>query len=143
MEMELIAVRSRSERLRALLMAVAVAAGWAALFVIDPSHTSVLPPCPFHWLTGLYCPGCGSTRALHQLAHGNLAAALGYNPLAVLMLPVVAYLALVRKNMLIKPVYFWVLVGVVVAFGVLSNIPAYPFTLLAPYPQNQKEKTHE
>ena len=130
--MELVAHKAGSERLRVLVTAVAVAAGWVALFVFDPARTGGLPPCPFHWLTGLYCPGCGSTRALHQLAHGHLAEALGYNPLTVLLLPVIAYLVVTRRNPIYRSLTIWVLVGVVVAFGVLRNIPAYPFTVLAP-----------
>lgn len=35
--------------------------------------------CPFHVLTGLYCPGCGNSRALHALAEGHFAEALRYN----------------------------------------------------------------
>jgi hypothetical protein len=109
-----------------------IAIGFAILFFFDPVRTSVYPPCPFHWLTGLNCPGCGSIRALHQLAHGHFAAAFGCNPLTVLMLPVVAYLGVSRRDTPINPILAWVLVGTVVVFGVLRNIPTYPFTLLAP-----------
>ena len=35
--------------------------------------------CPFHWLTGPYCPGCGNSRALYALAHLHFAEALRYN----------------------------------------------------------------
>lgn len=47
---------------------------------------SLLPKffCPFHWLTGIPCPGCGGTRAAIQLLHGNLLAALKINPLSVI-----------------------------------------------------------
>src|SRR2546421_13112009 len=62
-----------------------------ALYHFDPAITEVFPICPFRYLTGYYCPGCGSLRALHQLLHGNLAAALGYNPLMVFTLPFVTY----------------------------------------------------
>ena len=29
-------------------------------------------PCLFHLLTGLYCPGCGGTRAVRAMMAGNL-----------------------------------------------------------------------
>lgn len=45
-------------------------------------------PCLFHWLTGLYCPGCGGTRAALHLLHGDIAGSLRYHPL-VLYLAVV------------------------------------------------------
>ncbi len=35
--------------------------------------------CPFHWLTGLNCPGCGNSRALYALTHLHFAEALRYN----------------------------------------------------------------
>lgn len=38
-------------------------------------------PCLFHLLTGLYCPGCGGTRALRALLAGNLALSFMYHPL--------------------------------------------------------------
>ena len=105
----------------------------AAVFAIDPERTSIFPPCPLHRYTGLWCPGCGTTRALHQLLHGNLVAAFWFNPLAISLLPVVGYLFLRGKEDALKPVWIWTLLGVIVAFGVLRNIPAYPFTLLAPH----------
>lgn len=42
-----------------------------------------LPGCPFHAVTGWPCPACGSGRALAALTHGELLAALAWNPLAV------------------------------------------------------------
>lgn len=53
------------------------AAAWGFLF--PGAH---LPACPFHALTGLPCPTCGTTRALAALTHGRIAAALAWNPLA-------------------------------------------------------------
>jgi hypothetical protein len=104
----------------------------AVVFAVDPERVSVLPPCPLHRYTGLWCPGCGTTRALHQLLHGNVAAAFQFNPLAISLLPVIGYLFVRREEDALKPVWIWTLLSVVVAFGVLRNIPVYPFTLLAP-----------
>jgi hypothetical protein len=71
---------------------VLVMAGAAlALYFIDPSRQSLFPQCQFHRLTGWWCPGCGGTRALHQLLHGEFVAAFLLNPLLVLALPVLAY----------------------------------------------------
>jgi len=38
--------------------------------------------CWFHRLSGLPCPGCGSTRAFVDLAHGRWTAGFALNPLA-------------------------------------------------------------
>lgn len=53
----------------------------------DPGQNSFFPPCPFLWLTGLPCPGCGSQRCIHQLMHGHWQEAFLLNPLLVLLLP--------------------------------------------------------
>lgn len=53
--------------------------------------------CPIHAATGLYCPGCGGTRAVFALAHADVASALHQNALALLALPL-AVLALTRRS---------------------------------------------
>ncbi len=56
----------------------------------DPTSGPLLyPRCPVKMLTGLDCPGCGSTRALHALLHGRLLEAWQFN----LWLPVVLLVA--------------------------------------------------
>lgn len=111
------------------------------LLQFDPNRAgNPLPPCPFHWLTGLYCPGCGATRALHALLHGNLQKALSMNPVFVLALPIVALLfaaqCLTLPSVFLRATrifsdarpWAWLLIG----FAVLRNLPWYPFSLLAP-----------
>ncbi len=65
----------------------------ACLYRFPPSQYGFYPRCPFFVLTHLQCPGCGMTRALAALLHGQFAASWHYNPLAMLILAlVVAYL---------------------------------------------------
>jgi len=112
------------------------------LYVADPAGPSCYPPCPVHYLTGLHCPGCGSLRAAHQLLHGHLVAALGLNPLMVLSVPFLAYTcvagglrslgwsALPRRRL---PAWMiWSLLGLILAYWVLRNIPVSPLNALAP-----------
>lgn len=40
-------------------------------------------PCLFHAMTGLYCPGCGGTRAVGYLLQGRLLLSLRYHPLVL------------------------------------------------------------
>lgn len=54
-------------------------AGWLALGLPTPL-------CPLHALTGIPCPGCGTTRAAGCLLRGDLPSALGWNPLGTLLL---------------------------------------------------------
>lgn len=42
-----------------------------------------MPPCILHHFTGLYCPGCGGTRAALALLHGQLLKSLYYHPLVL------------------------------------------------------------
>ena len=109
------------------------------LAVRDPEQPGHYPVCPFHAMTGLWCPGCGSLRAIHALAHGDLATALHRN---VLVLPALAYLAVAwvgwlahslgkpRSSRVTPPSALWCVLVVVVAFAVLRNLPATAF--LAP-----------
>ena len=38
-------------------------------------------PCLFHLITGFYCPGCGGTRAVKYLLHGQILKSIRYRPL--------------------------------------------------------------
>ncbi|MFV8839271.1 DUF2752 domain-containing protein [Salinimicrobium soli] len=62
--------------------------GLAAVYwTFDPAGSGFFPPCPFHSLTGLLCPGCGSQRAVHHLLHLELMPAWNQNPLLVVSIP--------------------------------------------------------
>lgn len=107
------------------------------LWLVDPnSAQSWLPGCPFHALTGLYCPGCGTTRALHALLHGNLAQAVAMNPLAVLTMPLFPLLYLHQRHPQFPTLRrmadgrAWLIL--VLAFALLRNLPWMPFAWLAP-----------
>ena len=39
--------------------------------------------CAFRRVTGLYCPGCGGTRALAELSHGHLIGSFLCHPLVI------------------------------------------------------------
>jgi hypothetical protein len=121
-----------------------VVLGIAAIYILytfNPAESAFYPPCPFHALTGLYCPGCGSLRALHHLLHGHLTVAFGLNPLAIVSLPFLGYsflsyamAGICRKShpTLFMPAFFiWMYLGAVLLFWVIRNIFNYPFSLLA------------
>jgi len=116
---------------RTIAVALAVATAAFAVFWCDPSSSPAFPPCPFHFLTGLHCPGCGSVRAAHSLLHGRVWEAFKMNPLLVLSIPAVAAL-LIRRSWAYKVWVPWAVCSVLVAYGVLRNVPAWPFLLLGP-----------
>ncbi|GAB3934320.1 DUF2752 domain-containing protein [Larkinella terrae] len=105
----------------------------AFCFWFDPSEVSFFPPCPFRLLTGLECPGCGSQRCLHQLLHGHMERAYGYNPLMVLSIPYVVtgllleYTPLRTKHSAFHQRFYGktasrIAFGMVVLFGIGRNL---------------------
>jgi hypothetical protein len=78
---------SASQRLAA--PATALLTGSAALGLLavrDPHRSGSYGFCPFLALTGRPCPLCGGLRAVSDLTHGQVLAALQSNALAVAIL---------------------------------------------------------
>jgi hypothetical protein len=129
-------------RVRALYItgAAVLLAGLALVFAFNPTQTRIFPPCPLYAATGLYCPGCGSTRAVHHLLHGHVAAAFGYNPLLVVSLPFLAYAVFRRFIRSLPPGRplpawtVWAIFAVLVTFGVARNLPWGAVRWMAPHP---------
>ena len=103
--------------------------GWLVLlYVSDPEHSTLHHlPCPFHWLTGWHCPGCGTQRALHDLLHGRLAEAFGHNAALVCTIPLLGLQwglgrwsgkPLGHDN---RVVYGWAIA--LIAWGLVRNLP--------------------
>lgn len=134
--------QSRKARLGLSACAAALAcAGALYLYFMGPGNIPLV--CVFHEVTGLYCPGCGAGRACYSILHGQFLEAFCYNPLMTVLLPLIGlYIAARMVDWIVTGgnhidrkinVKFltWVLV-IVVVYGVLRNIPVFPFTLLAP-----------
>jgi hypothetical protein len=107
----------------------AVAVSYVAL--VDPNRPGHYPGCPFRALTGYYCPGCGGLRAVHEMTHGHLQAALSSNLVVVLAVPVVLVLwaswtrdrLLHRTTRLRAPSWLLSVIGIgLIAFWVLRNL---------------------
>lgn len=112
-------------------------AGAVYVFVFEPGRTGFFPFCPFRLFTGLQCPGCGTTRALHELMHGHFLAAFMLNPLLFVALPFLLYAflrysaivlrgGLPRRNALPAP-YIYGIFFVILGFWIFRNTPFYPF----------------
>jgi hypothetical protein len=135
--------RSRPAWTGPVALAAAGAGALAYVGLRDPSTGGGFIPCPFHQATGLWCPGCGMTRALHQLLHGNVAASLGFNLFLPVVLaigvwlwlqwfwPTVGGRELPGLRRVPKPVWVGLLVALVV-FTVARNLPFAPLDALAP-----------
>ncbi len=100
--------------------------------------------CPFNRLTGLYCPVCGMTRAIHELLHFNVIQAVRDNAIVVLVFgPGAAYYGFREYIHYLLDYRFlpalqlrhWMIVtlsATVILFTVLRNIPIIPFCYLTP-----------
>jgi hypothetical protein len=67
-----------------------LATAFATAYVLlrfPPGQSRFYPRCPFYSAFHLQCPGCGGTRALAALLHGQIGAALHDNLLVTLLLP--------------------------------------------------------
>ncbi len=112
-------------------------------FLFDARTITWLPQCPFHFLTGLYCPGCGSQRALSSLLHGEVLQATRFNILMVASLPLLFYSAIVQVinkttgNTFIQKIFYSstfvrVVLFVILVFWLLRNLTVFPFYYLSP-----------
>ncbi|WP_327240401.1 DUF2752 domain-containing protein [Streptomyces sp. NBC_01318] len=110
----------------------AVVAAFGYVGAVDPNQPGHYPVCPLLRFTGLYCPGCGGLRSAHAVAHGDIAAALGSNALAVVGYAIFAVVWVVwtvrasrgrplRINL--PSVYWWGIGAVLLIFAVVRNLP--------------------
>jgi len=132
-----------ADRARQLMIAGGVWLSLAAvaifLFFFNPASPAnqFFPKCPFRLLTGMQCPGCGSTRAFYQLLHLHPVAAFKLNPLMVLTLPFIVYgflgfsrsalMGRPQRRLFIPPIYLWAWLVLLVFFWIFRNTPWYPF----------------
>lgn len=106
---------------------------YLALSYFDIAITEIYPEtCMLYRVMGLYCPGCGGTRAVHFLLTGKLIKSFIYHP-AVLYAAVLvgAYLILHTihtfskgrcKAPQFKPIYFYVMIVIIILQCIIKNV---------------------
>lgn len=109
--------------------AAAVLLTW--IFFNDPRQSNWTIKCAFYQLSGLHCPGCGATRALYELLHGNIIASLRNN-LLIFPLLFTAIILLRHPEWALKRSVAYTTAAVIILFMILRNLPFYPLVLLAP-----------
>ena len=122
-----------ANRRDALIGGAVILGGAALIGVVDTSGGRIL--CPFRLATGLDCPFCGGTRAIHSFLNAHIGPAFDHNVLVAVFVPVALLIGVLllwrgitgrgwRVPMPSRNV--WIALGfITVAFWVLRNIPAF------------------
>lgn len=122
----------RTRRLIAVGAALALGGACVYTFLVDPNTSSAYPQCPLKAVTNIDCPGCGGLRATHALLHGDLIGAADHNVLALILLPLMAFMFarwfLVQFDVTVPKIrwprpFVWITPLVLVAFTVGRNLP--------------------
>ncbi|MCR5415668.1 MAG: DUF2752 domain-containing protein [Pseudobutyrivibrio sp.] len=82
-------------------------------------------PCPFHALTGLYCPGCGGTRAVIALLTGHPIKSFLYHPLVLYVALLLVYIAirkLINKNYHLSGLWLKVAIVIIIVNMIVKNV---------------------
>ncbi|RDU23601.1 DUF2752 domain-containing protein [Anaerosacchariphilus polymeriproducens] len=101
--------------------------------VFSISLSSITAPCLIHSLFGLYCPGCGGTRAVMSLMKGEILQSFIYHPVvpytaAIYMIYMVTNtIQLVSKGkikigMKYKDIYLWIALFIIILNCFIKNI---------------------
>lgn len=123
------------------LFLTGVLCGGLILFRFSPLENRWYPTCPFKKLTGLYCPGCGSTRASYHLIHAHWGSSLRYHPLVLPMMPILIllfvryfYQFFTGREYRVWGLYPFTVFLLIffILFWILRNIPLECFELLRP-----------
>lgn len=134
---------AQTERILAATGLFIFAAGSIFVWISDPVKIRFLPACPLLSTTGFACPGCGMTRGFHALLHGDITGALDFNALIPFFALLSGYfsismiLIVVRGRglpyrRLVQPITLGAILFVMIAFGVVRNLPMYPYSILFP-----------
>lgn len=88
-------------------------------------------PCFFHTITGLFCPGCGGTRAMEAIFNLKIYQALRYNALIILLLPFaipyIIYRFILNGKKRIPDMIWIFLLIITIIFGIIRNISYFHF----------------
>ena len=122
-----------------LLLILAAAMLWHS----DPQAGRGPMPCLLYQFSGIYCPGCGTSRALHSLLHRHWQEAFSYNIFMLIWLPLPLWTILgewlraIAGRPLIPSVtdrrwLLWALLISCILFLIMRNLPWPLFNWLAP-----------
>ncbi len=96
-------------------------------------------PCVLRQFTGLYCPGCGGTRAILAICSGRVLQSLWYHPLVpytagwYLIFMITHTLERCKvphvKGLQYRDIYLYIAIGIIIFHFVLKNVLAIFFKI--------------
>lgn len=135
-------LNSTAERILAAAGLAIFAVGSFVVGFFNPSTENFFPACPLLSMTGYACSGCGLTRGFHAFFHGDILAALSYNALIPFYIVIFLYLIFYGLSVVIRgrglgfklltPRTLGIFLVGALLFGVIRNIPVFPFSVLYP-----------
>lgn len=119
------------KKTEAIILGLILVALSIFVYFKDPSSGPILP-CIFNQITGLYCPGCGMTRAVNSCFKFEFYKALRFNALIFIMpIGLTLYCFAIRtKSQKTAKLLLAIMIIIALAYGILRNIPSFDF--LAP-----------
>ena len=134
--------QSNRDRVIAAFTLLGISAAIVFVAMKDPRTHGMGVLCPSRRVFGIYCPGCGSTRSLYDILHGEYSLAFQNNPLMVLVgLPVLLAMILSLASVVIRrkrPVLRtpsavgYSIAIFLVLYCVARNLPGAAFNALRP-----------
>ena len=113
-----------------ILIAVAIPIFVIVFAAMFGRFNYIMPPCKLYNNFGLMCPGCGGTRSVEALLHGDFLTSFRLNPLVIFfsLLGIAFYAELIfsifNKKIKIVPrsmVFMWVMIVLFLIFSVVRH----------------------
>ncbi len=116
--------------------------GWAIVFLagmlylmyrlLPLPYDKLATPCILYSVTGLYCPGCGGTRAIFALLHGQILTSFICHPLVPYTAFVGGWFLIsqsierisrrrIQIGMKFRDAYIWAALGIVIVNFIVRN----------------------
>lgn len=117
--------------------------GWSLVFVagilfllyklLPLPYDKLMVPCIFYSAFGLYCPGCGGTRAVFALLHGQILTSFICHPLVLYTAVLGGWFLIsqsierisrhrVKIGMRYRDGYIWAALGIVIVHFIVRNL---------------------
>lgn len=117
--------------------------GWALVFTaacillvyrfLPLPYDKLMVPCIFYSAFGLYCPGCGGTRAVSALLHGQILTSFVCHPLVLYTAVLGGWFLIsqsierisrhrVKIGMKYRDGYIWAALGIVIVHFIVRNL---------------------